>query len=245
MFRLCGRADPEALPAQPQHPATTTQIRVTAADKQEVRHAVFPVSVHSVPSPQPPSAHSLPLPGVGPAGAAPLVAAASAVNLRLWNIHPEGYPVTVALNSFAEDVRAGPAAASTCGFSNAVLGDQPKAVSMLKAVSWIWANSAGAADRGSAQHEGHHAAVLFRTPITCSATWTAQWVTNSRSASAAGFVVIGWVRRRCALVLLRRQAGQGPRDFAGLRIRVQAPKSSKEMITLLGATPTMVPYKGM
>ena len=36
----------------------------------------------------------------GQQGAAPQRRAASAVNLRLWNIHPEGYPVTVALQQF-------------------------------------------------------------------------------------------------------------------------------------------------
>ena len=46
--------------------------------------------------------------------------------LRAWNIHPEGYPVTEAMKSFAEEVGK-----TTKGkyqievFSNATLGDQP------------------------------------------------------------------------------------------------------------------------
>jgi TRAP-type C4-dicarboxylate transport system substrate-binding protein len=53
--------------------------------------------------------------------------------LRAWNIHPDGYPVTEALKQFADQV-----ALATKGkyqidvFSNASLGDQPKAVQMLK-----------------------------------------------------------------------------------------------------------------
>jgi TRAP-type C4-dicarboxylate transport system substrate-binding protein len=35
----------------------------------------------------------------------------------------------------------------------------------------------------------------------------------------------------------------GPRDFKGLRIRVQGTEVFKEMINLLGATPMSVPYK--
>ena len=59
--------------------------------------------------------------------------AGAQTRLRAWNVHPEGYPVTEAMKSFAEDVKK-----STQGryqievFSNAVLGDQPKAVQMIK-----------------------------------------------------------------------------------------------------------------
>ena len=54
--------------------------------------------------------------------------------LRAWNIHPDGYPVTEAMKRFASLV-----AQNTGGryqitvHSNATLGDQPKAVQMLKA----------------------------------------------------------------------------------------------------------------
>lgn len=53
--------------------------------------------------------------------------------LRAWNIHPDGYPVSEAMQSFADNVRK-----STQGryaielFNNGSLGDQPKAVQMLK-----------------------------------------------------------------------------------------------------------------
>lgn len=53
--------------------------------------------------------------------------------LRAWNTHVDGYPVSGAMKSFAEQV-----AKDTEGryrievYNNATLGDQPKAVKMLK-----------------------------------------------------------------------------------------------------------------
>lgn len=59
--------------------------------------------------------------------------AVAQTTLRAWNIHPDGYPVTEALKSFVDEV-----AKSTGGkyrielSNNGELGDQPKAVQMLK-----------------------------------------------------------------------------------------------------------------
>ena len=53
--------------------------------------------------------------------------------IKLWNIHPDGYPVTEALKSFVDDVRR-----VTDGHvvinvvSNDALGDQPQAIQMMK-----------------------------------------------------------------------------------------------------------------
>ena len=53
--------------------------------------------------------------------------------LRAWNIHPDGYPVTEALKRFASLVAQGTQGRYQIEiFSNATLGDQPKAVQMLK-----------------------------------------------------------------------------------------------------------------
>lgn len=182
----------------------------------------------------------------GQQGAAPPVAAVSAVNLRLWNIHPEGYPVTVALNSFAEDVRARTGGrVNVQVFSNAVLGDQPKAVSMLKA---------GELDMGEFGLAPLTEAVPSMKAITLPFLFQdaehmfrhmdgAMGDKFKERLSAAGFVVIGWYDGGARSFYCVGKRVQGPRDFAGLRIRVQGTEIFKEMITLLGATPTMVPYK--
>ena len=63
--------------------------------------------------------------------------------LRAWNIHPDGYPVTEAMKSFAEEVgKASKGKYQIEVFSNATLGDQPKAVQMLKVGESILPNSA-------------------------------------------------------------------------------------------------------
>jgi TRAP-type C4-dicarboxylate transport system substrate-binding protein len=54
--------------------------------------------------------------------------------LRAWNIHPDGYPVTEAMKSFVDEVdKASRGKYKIELFSNGTLGDQPKAVQMLKA----------------------------------------------------------------------------------------------------------------
>src|SRR4051812_6220300 len=59
--------------------------------------------------------------------------ATAQTKLRAWNIHPDGYPVTEAMKSFAEQVgKATKGKYQIEVFSNATLGDQPKAVQMLK-----------------------------------------------------------------------------------------------------------------
>ena len=72
----------------------------------------------------------------GPAGAGLAFAMAPAsaqTKLRAWNIHPDGYPVTEAMKSFADQVNKGTQGRYQIEvFSNATLGDQPKAVQMLK-----------------------------------------------------------------------------------------------------------------
>ena len=64
-----------------------------------------------------------------------------AVDWRGWNIHPEGYSNTVAMQQFAKDV-----AASTAGrvkpqvFNGGVLGSQPDAIEQLQAGAIQFAN---------------------------------------------------------------------------------------------------------
>lgn len=170
----------------------------------------------------------------------------AAFNLRLWNIHPEGYPVTVALNCFAEDVRAKTGGrVSVQVFSNGVLGDQPKAVGMLKA---------GELDMGEFGLAPLTEAVTSMKAITLPFLFKdaehlfrhmdgAMGDKFKERLAAAGFVVIGWYDGGARSFYCANKRVQGPRDFAGLRIRVQGTEIFEEMITLRGATPTMVPYK--
>ena len=73
-------------------------------------------------------------------GAATLTSAAAA-NWRGWNIHPEGYPNTVALEHFAKEVTAktdGRVKAQV--YNNGVLGTQPDAIDQLRNGALNFAN---------------------------------------------------------------------------------------------------------
>ncbi|CAO1665515.1 TRAP transporter substrate-binding protein [Salinicola sp. NYA28a] len=74
------------------------------------------------------------LPAVAVAGALSVAAfPAHAENWRGWNVHPDGYPNSVALKSFADEVsektegRINPRV-----YNNAVLGDQPDAIDQAR-----------------------------------------------------------------------------------------------------------------
>ncbi len=169
-----------------------------------------------------------------------------AVRLRLWNIHPEGYPVTVALDSFAAEINEQTKGRiSVQVFSNATLGDQPKAVSMLKS---------GELDMGEFGLPPLTEAVPSMKAITLPFLFkdTAHMFRHLDGAlgarfrerlAAAGFVVLGWYDGGARSFYCTNKQLTGPRDFKGLRIRVQGTEVFKEMITLLGATPMGVPYK--
>jgi len=167
-------------------------------------------------------------------------------SFRLWNIHPEGYPVTIALNSFAADVKA-----KTDGrvnvqvYSNAVLGDQPKAVSMLKSGELDMGEfGLGPLTEAVPSMKAITLPFLFKDPEHMFRHMDGALGDKFRERlAAAGFVVLGWYDGGGRSFYCVNKRLQGPRDFAGLRIRVQGTEIFKEMITLMGATPTIVPYK--
>ncbi len=90
---------------------------------------------------------------------------------RAWNIDPDGYPVTEAMKSFADQVNKGTQGRYQIEvFSNATLGDQPKAVQMLKSGEIDLAEfSFGPTVGRGAGHKGAEPAVsVHRLVPTCS-----------------------------------------------------------------------------
>jgi tripartite ATP-independent transporter DctP family solute receptor len=166
--------------------------------------------------------------------------------IRLWNTHPEGYPVTVALQSFAEEVNA-----ATRGriqievVSKAAMGDQPQAVQMMKAGTLDLAefNLAALAEAVPSMKSINlpflfaDSAHMFRLLDGLMGDSF-----NKRLASG-GYVVLGWYDGGGRSFYCVNRRLTGPRDFAGLRIRVQPSEAYVEMVKLLGATPVTVPYK--
>lgn len=69
------------------------------------------------------------------------VAASAAEDWRGWNIHPEGYPNTVAMKQFADEVTEKTEGRITATvFDSAVLGDQPDAIEQTRNGALDFAN---------------------------------------------------------------------------------------------------------
>lgn len=177
--------------------------------------------------------------------AASIGSAQAQTRLRAWNVHPEGYPVTEAMKSFAEDVKK-----STQGryqlevFSNAVLGDQPKAVQMIKSGELDVAEfSMGPlADAVPAVrvlslpflfHDSQH---MFRHLDA------ALGERYAASLKAAGFVVLGWYDGGSRSFYCSTRKPSSLRDLAGANIRVRS-EIFTEMVQLLDAKPVPLAFK--
>lgn len=172
--------------------------------------------------------------------------AAAQTAIKLWNIHPEGYPVTEALKSFAEDVKK-----STDGrlaievISNGALGDQPQAVQMMKSSKLDMAefNLAALSEAVPSMKSINLPFLFADSKHMFRLLDGAMGESFGKRLEAGGYVVLGWYDGGERSFYCSKKRLTGPRDFAGLRIRVQNAEAFVEMVKLLGATPVSVPYK--
>jgi tripartite ATP-independent transporter DctP family solute receptor len=166
--------------------------------------------------------------------------------LRAWNIHPEGYPVTEAMKSFAQQV-----AKATQGryqievFSNAALGDQPKAVQMLKSGEIDIAEfSSGPLSDAVPGIKVLNLPFLFSDSAHMfrhlDGALGQRFAANLQSA---GFVVLGWYDGGGRSFYCANRAPANIRDLAGASIRVQQSEIFIEMVKLLDAKPVSLPFK--
>lgn len=172
--------------------------------------------------------------------------AQSPVPLRAWNIHPDGYPVTEAMKSFAGEV-----AKATQGkyqieiFSNATLGDQPKAVQMLKSGEIDIAEfSAGPLSDAVPGIKVLNLPFLFTDSAHMfrhlDGPLGQRFAANLK---AAGFVVLGWYDGGARSFYCASRTVTSVRDLAGASIRVQQSEIFTEMVKLLDAKPEAMSYK--
>jgi tripartite ATP-independent transporter DctP family solute receptor len=175
-----------------------------------------------------------------------LPAAFAQTELRAWNIHPDGYPVTVALGYFAEQVQQ-----STQNrlrvkvYSNASLGDQPKAVQMMKSGELDLAEfSLAPLSEAVPSTKALTLPFLFRDSKHMFRQLDGKLGQRFETKlKQAGYVVLGWYDGGARSFYCVNKQIRAAQDFAGLRIRVQQSETAIEMVKLLGATPVVLPYK--
>jgi len=172
-------------------------------------------------------------------------AATAQTKLRAWNIHPDGYPVSEALKSFVEQV-----AKSTGGrynielFNNGALGDQPKAVQMLKSGEIDVAEfSSGPLSDAVPGIKVLNLPFLFTDSAHMFRHLDGKLGERfSANLKAAGFVVLGWYDGGGRSFYCVKPVNN-IRDLAGMNIRVQQSEVYIEMVKLMEAKPVALPFK--
>ena len=172
--------------------------------------------------------------------------AGAQTKLRAWNIHPDGYPVTEAMKRFASLVSQ-----NTGGryqielFSNATLGDQPKAVQMLKAGEVDVAEfSSGPLSDAVPGLKALNLPFLFSDSAHMFKHLDGKLGERfAAKLQTAGFVVLGWYDGGGRSFYCASRTVNSFKDLAGARIRVQQSEIYIEMVKLLEATPVALPFK--
>ncbi|CAN7330982.1 TRAP transporter substrate-binding protein [Polaromonas sp. LjRoot131] len=172
-------------------------------------------------------------------------AAMAQTKLRAWNIHPDGYPVSEALKSFVEQVGK-----STGGrynielFNNGSLGDQPKAVQMLKSGEIDVAEfSSGPLSDAVPGIKVLNLPFLFTDSAHMFRHLDGKLGERfSANLKAAGFVVLGWYDGGGRSFYCVKPVNN-IRDLAGMNIRVQQSEIYIEMVKLMEAKPVALPFK--
>jgi tripartite ATP-independent transporter DctP family solute receptor len=173
-------------------------------------------------------------------------AGAQTTVIKAWNIHPDGYPVTEAMKQFVDEVNKGTAGRLRIDlYSNAVLGDQPKAVQMLKSGEIDAAEfSIGPLSEAVPGLKALNLPFLF--PDSQNMFEQLAGPLGDKLATqlnAAGYKVVGWYDGGARSFYCTNKKLAGINDFKGLKIRVQQSEVYMEMVKALDATPVPLPFK--
>lgn len=182
------------------------------------------------------------------AGAAALVAMAlpaQAEDWRGWNIHPDGYPNSVALKEFAEAV-----AEQTEGrvnprvYNNAVLGDQSDAIEQTRNGALDFANF-NMGPMGPIVPETN----VFSLPFLFNNVEHMHTVMDGEigdqfadALEEKGLVVLSWFDSGARSIYNTKHPIRTPEDVEGLKIRVMNNDLYVDMIAAMGGNATPMSY---
>jgi tripartite ATP-independent transporter DctP family solute receptor len=172
--------------------------------------------------------------------------AVAQTKLRLWNIHPEGYPVTVALESFAKDINERSKGKYQVElFNRGVLGDQPKAVGMLKTGELDMAEfSSGPLSEAVPGLKALNLPFLFKDTAHMFRHLDGKLGDSfAEKLKASGFVVLGWYNGGARSFYCSHKPITSVRDLEGTKIRTLQSEVFIEMAKQLSATSVSLPFK--
>ncbi|RUR53102.1 TRAP transporter substrate-binding protein [Vreelandella populi] len=170
---------------------------------------------------------------------------AQADNWRGWNIHPDGYPNTVALEAFAEAVKE-----KTEGrinprvYNNAVLGDQSDAIEQTRNGALNFANF-NMGPMGPIVKETNVFSLPFLFTDVDHMHTVMDGEIGQRFADALeekGLVVLSWFDSGARSIYNTKHPINTPDDVQGLKIRVMNNDLYVEMMEALGGNATPMAY---
>lgn len=171
--------------------------------------------------------------------------AASAANWRGWNIHPEGYPNTVALKSFADtvtDKTGGEVSAEV--FNGGILGDQPDAIDQVRNGALDFANfNLGPMGEFVPSINVLSLPFLFTGVDQMHAVMDgAIGERFSQDLSDEGIVALAWFDSGARSFYDTQRPIEKPDDLDGLKIRVMNNQLYVDMVDDLGGNATPMAY---
>ncbi len=180
----------------------------------------------------------------------PIVAAltatpASAATWRGWNIHPEGYPNTVALAEFAKQVTAGTAGRVTAQvYNNGVLGDQPDAIDQVRNGALAFANF-----NLGPMGEFVPSVNVLSLPFLFTGVDQMHAVMDgpigrrfSDDLAGQGIVALAWYDAGARSFYDTKRPIQTPADLDGMKVRVMNNQLYVDMVRDMGGNATPMAY---
>ena len=171
--------------------------------------------------------------------------AASAADWRGWNIHPEGYPNTVALKTFADtvtDKTGGEVTAEV--FNGGILGDQPDAIDQVRNGALDFANfNLGPMGEFVPSINVLSLPFLFTGVDQMHAVMDgAIGERFSKDLSDEGIVALAWFDSGARSFYDTQRPIEKPDDLDGLKIRVMNNQLYVDMVDDLGGNATPMAY---
>lgn len=166
-------------------------------------------------------------------------------NWRGWNIHPDGYPNTVALEAFAEAVKEQTEGRVTPRvYNNAVLGDQSDAIEQTRNGALDFANF-NMGPMGPIVKETNVFSLPFLFTDVDHMHTVMDGEIGQRFADALedkGLVVLSWFDSGARSIYNTKHPINTPEDVQGLKIRVMNNDLYVEMMEALGGNATPMAY---